>query len=108
MEKNAMAQIKRMANFSLAILFSAINKLRLSDTLCGTKAFFRKDFLGVRIRAERWGDLVLLERARVKGLKIKEVPIRYHARKSGASKMKFFSDGVRFMAYTLSTAFRHS
>jgi len=108
MEKNAMAQIKRIANFSLAILFSMINKLHLSDTLCGTKAFFKRDFQDIKIHAERWGDLLLLERARVKGLKIKEVPVRYYARKFGVSKMRFFSDGMRFLGYSLSTALRRT
>ncbi|MDD4938703.1 MAG: glycosyltransferase [Candidatus Omnitrophica bacterium] len=105
MQKHAMAQVKRIANFILAVLFSALNQLRLTDTLCGTKAFFRKDFQDIKIRGEKWGDLVLLEHAKRKGLRIREIPIRYYTRTGGVSKMRF-SDGLRFIRFTLSAALK--
>jgi SAM-dependent methyltransferase len=104
MEKKAMDQIRQIANFSLALLFSFCIKSRITDTLCGTKSFFKKDFQGITISEERWGDLVLLWSAREKGLNIAEIPVNYYTRKSGESKMKFLSDGMKFMSYTVRMA----
>lgn len=101
MEKNAMNQIKRIGNFLFALFFSLILKLRLTDTLCGTKAFFKKDFQDIKISGERWGDFVFLWTAKKKGLRIGEIPIRYYARKSGQSKMRPFWDGLKFLRYVL-------
>jgi len=106
MEKDAMEQIKRIANFLLAALLSLVLKSRITDTLCGTKAFFKRDFEGIRISGERWGDLVLLANAKIKKLRIAEVPVRYYARRAGHSKMRFLSDGLKFVFYTLITAFK--
>jgi SAM-dependent methyltransferase len=106
MEKNAMEQLKRIANFSLALFLSCIFKTSITDTLCGTKAFFRKDFQAIKMSGERWGDLVLLWTAKIKGLKIEEVPVRYYSRKSGNSKMRLFYDGSRFMFYILKMSLR--
>jgi GT2 family glycosyltransferase/predicted small secreted protein len=99
MEKKAMDQMRRIANFLLAILFSLLLKIRITDALCGTKAFLKKDFREINISGERWGDLVLLWTAQNKGLRIVEVPIRYYARRSGNSKMHFFYDGIKFIGY---------
>ncbi len=101
MEKNAMEQIKRIANFSLALFLSFIFKTSITDTLCGTKSFLRKDFQAIKMNGERWGDLVLLWTAKIKGLKIEEVPVRYYSRKSGNSKMRLFYDGSRFISYVI-------
>lgn len=106
MEEKAMDQLRRIANFTLALMFSALIKCRITDTLCGTKSFFKKDFTGIDISEERWGDLVLLCTARSKGLRISEIPIGYHTRRAGLSKMRFFSDGMKFMSYTLKMALR--
>jgi len=101
MEKKAMVQIRRIANFALAMMFSAVIKCRITDTLCGTKSFFKKDFSGIQVSGERWGDLVLLYAAKSKGLRIAEVPVSYHTRLAGESKMRLLSDGLRFIGYTL-------
>lgn len=106
MEKKAMAQIRRIANYTLALMFSAVIKCRITDTLCGTKAFLKKNFMGIKISEERWGDLVLLCAASSKGLRIAEIPISYHTRIAGESKMRFFSDGALFMRYTLKMGIR--
>jgi len=108
MEKNAMDQLKHIANFLLAVFFSLILRYRITDTLCGTKAFFRKDFQDINISEERWGDLTLIWAAKRKGLKIGEVPVRYYARKSGKSKMKFLKDGFRFIRYVIKVAITES
>ncbi len=101
MEKKAMSQIKRIGNFLFALLFSLILKFRLTDTLCGTKVFYKKHFQDIKISGERWGDFVLLWTAKKKGLKIGELPIRYYVRKAGQSKMNPFRDGLKFMRYIL-------
>jgi SAM-dependent methyltransferase len=105
MEKRAMAQIKMIANFLLALFFSFVLRLRVTDTLCGTKAFFRSDFQNIRLSGEKWGDLVLLFHAKRMKLPLGEVPVRYYARKFGKSKMRFFSDGIKFLIFSLKIAF---
>ena len=106
MEKKAMSQIKKIGNFLFALFFSLMLKYSVTDTLCGTKAFFRKDFKDLKISGERWGDFVLLDRAKKMRLRVGEVPVRYYARIFGQSKMRPFSDGLRFMSYILKMALR--
>ena len=105
MEKKAMSELKRIGNFMFALCLSFFLKFRLTDTLCGTKAFFRDDFSGVAFRGEKWGDFVLLAHAGKKRLPIVEIPLHYHARKAGSSKMNVLGDGLRFAWYILKMAF---
>ena len=60
----------------------------LSDTLCGTKAFFREDYRHFLMGYDPWGDFDLLFGAAQNGGKILEVPIHYEERRAGQSKMK--------------------
>ena len=106
MEKNAMSQIKRIGNFIFAVVFSRILKTTVTDTLCGVKAFLKKDFQAVEFKGEKWGDFILLATARKKGLKIVEVPLRYYVRTSGESKMNVYKDGLRFLLYLFKIALR--
>lgn len=106
MEKRAMSQIRRIGNFLFALMCSLILKYNITDTLCGTKAFYKKDFQDIKISGERWGDFVLLGIAKKLGLRVGEVPVRYYVRKSGQSKMRPLSDGLMFMGYILKMALK--
>jgi hypothetical protein len=72
----------------------------ISDSLCGTKALFRRDW--PRIAAARslfgghdpWGDFELLLGAAYSGLRLIDVPVRYRARVAGESKMRPFAHGA--------------
>jgi SAM-dependent methyltransferase len=99
MEKNAMRPLNFIANRAFALIFSYLINQRLSDTLCGTKVLWRRDYN--RIIANRsyfgdfdpFGDFDLLFGAAKLGLKIVEVPIRYASRTYGQTQISRFSDG---------------
>jgi hypothetical protein len=67
---------------------SWVTDLRLSDTLCGTKAFFREDYQHFSIGCDPWGDFDWLFGAAQMACKVLEVPIHYEERRAGQSKMK--------------------
>jgi len=75
-----------LGNKFFSFMFTWILNQRFKDTLCGTKALFRKDF--EKIQANRryfgdfdpFGDFDLLLGASKLNLKVAEVPIRYRER----------------------------
>ena len=78
----------------MSLIFTVALRTHITDTLCGTKALLKRDYLKISMGHEPWGDFDLLIGARELGLRIVEVPIRYGARELGASKMKFFKHGI--------------
>lgn len=94
MENRAMPIANFIGNMLFGVLYSWIFDAQITDTLCGTKALFRKDCKKIVFGTELWGDYDLLFGARTLGLKIKEVPIHYKARVAGQSKMKTFRYGL--------------
>lgn len=94
MEKGAMKLLHIPGNKVFVLLVSLIIKQKLTDSLCGFKAFKRKMLLG-KLKEDGWPDFELLIKAKRNGLRISEVPIYYRARKAGVSKMKTFRHGYR-------------
>ncbi len=94
MEKQAMKTANLMGNLFFGWIYSWILETRVTDTLCGTKVIFKKDFKKMKIGTEPWGDFDLLFGAKKLGLKIKEIPVHYKARVAGKSKMKTFKYGM--------------
>jgi hypothetical protein len=84
---------------AFAMIFSYLLNQRLTDTLCGTKALWRKDY--ERIAAARsyfgefdpFGDFDLIFGAAKLNLKIVEVPVRYADRTYGETQISRFRDG---------------
>lgn len=93
MEKQAMPALRTFGNNMLGHLFSWIIGIKITDTLCGTKALFRKGAKKIEFGKEVWGDFDLLLGAAKLNLKIVEVPVHYKARVAGKSKMKTFRYG---------------
>ncbi|HEV3255820.1 MAG TPA: bifunctional class I SAM-dependent methyltransferase/glycosyltransferase family 2 protein [Gemmataceae bacterium] len=69
-------------------LVSWLTGIHISDTLCGTKAFFREDYRYFLTGYDPWGDFDWLFGAAQHSRKILEVPIHYQERRAGQSKMK--------------------
>jgi SAM-dependent methyltransferase len=95
-------QAMRLANYlgnkAFCFLVSWIFRQRVSDTLCGTKALFRREVMLIEhAETERWGDFELLFGAAKLGLRILEIPIHYHERRAGKSKMRVLYDGWLFL-----------
>lgn len=107
MEEMAMPFLNRLANVFFAKTLSALLDVRIGDSLCGTKLLARHDYQ----RAARWwgdagqddpfGDFSLLFPSAVLGLGIVDVPVRYRARKYGATNIRRFWDGLMLMRMAL-------
>ena len=99
MEAGAMRFLNMVGNKFFAWLLSFVLGQYVKDTLCGTKAMFRDDYLRIaRTRSEfepedRWGDFDFLLGASLLGMKVLNVPVRYGARTYGDTNMPRFSTG---------------
>ena len=101
MENNAMRLANTAANKVFSLIFTWILGERVTDTLCGTKVLWARDYR--RIAANRktfgdfdpFGDFDLLFGAANLGLKIREVPVRYRERKYGTTNIDRWRHGQR-------------
>jgi hypothetical protein len=99
MEHGAMPAMNRIGNHIFAHALSALIGTPIGDTLCGTKAIRRTDWLRVdAVRArlgnhDPWGDFDILLGSAACGLRILDVPVRYWARSAGESKMRPIEHG---------------
>lgn len=99
LQGRAMKFLNFLGNKAFCFLVSWIVRQRVSDTLCGTKALLRNDYLQMpRIGKERWGDFDLLFGAARLKLRILEIPVHYQARRSGKSKMRAIREVGLFLA----------
>ena len=94
-----MRLLNLIANRCSRYLFSYLLNQRLTDTLCGTKVLWRKDY--ERLARNRdyfgdfdpFGDFDLIFGAAKLNLKIVEMPIRYKARTYGETQISRFRHG---------------
>lgn len=97
-----------LGNRAFALLFSWLLSTRITDTLCGTKVLFHEDWERVRDARplfggyDPFGDFDLLFAARYAGLQMVDVPVFYHARTSGETKIHRWRDGVYLLGACLS------
>ncbi|GEM_PF-3384436 len=92
-EGDAMRPANLLGNIFFSILFSYILNQRITDTLCGTKVFWRRDWhvfeemKNILKNIDMWGDYNLIFGAARFGLKIGELPVRYFQRLEGLTKV---------------------
>ena len=109
-EGQAMRFLNLVANKIFAVLFSWILEQQVRDTLCGTKALYREDYL--RIAANRsyfgefdpFGDFDLLFGAARLNFKIVDVAVRYHERQYGETNISRFRHGLLLARMSLFAA----
>lgn len=89
MEKNAMNIINQLSNRASAFVISLYIGQRITDSLCGLKAF-KRELINRELKENGWPDFELLIAAKRMNMRITEMPIHYKARKSGVSKMNTF------------------
>lgn len=98
MEKRAMKGLNSIGNKLVGFMFSLALGQKITDSLCGTKALFRKDYKQIGIdQNDPWGDFSLIFGAAKQGIKIFEVPVHYKRRVAGKSKMKVLRHGVKLL-----------
>ena len=94
-------------------MFSILFNQRITDTLCGTKIFYKKDWSKIKKTnskwglVDRWGDFDLLIGSYHNNLKIVEIPVPYHDRIKGKTKMtSLVSNTTRMIIIVLAAYFK--
>ncbi len=94
LEDQSMRLFNILGNLLFARLFTFILDQKITDTLCGTKVFWKKDWLKFEEMRNKlgdidvWGEYNLLFGASYYSIKIIDLPIRYYERLEGITKMK--------------------
>lgn len=106
MERQAMRFLNLVGNKFFSLAFSWLLGQPVKDTLCGTKALWRRDY--DRIVAARmyfgdfdpFGDFDLLFGAARQSLKIVDLPIRYRERQYGTTNIQRWKHGWLLLRMT--------
>ena len=99
MAPEAMRFLNLLANRAFASIFSFLLNQRFTDTLCGTKVLWRKDYETIVANRhyfgdfDPFGDFDLIFGAAKQNLKIVEVPVRYADRSYGETQISRFTHG---------------
>lgn len=105
MPRAAMKFANSLGNKAFSMLFSYLLDRPIKDTLCGTKALWRRDWERIDRRLwgkwgvlDRWGDYELLFGARRLQLAIVDLPVHYQERVYGVTKMtRVFANGLHML-----------
>lgn len=106
MENQAMQTLNKIGNKVFGSLFTWILRQRFKDTLCGTKALFREDYLHMRkfnkkyFKMDPFGDFALIFGAIKNNLKVVEIPVRYKERVYGSTNINRFRHGLMLLKMT--------
>lgn len=110
MQKQAMRLLNILGNKFFSLAFTWLLGQSIKDTLCGTKAIYKKDYEElVKNRDyfgdfDPFGDFELTFGATKLNLKILEIPIRYKARTYGISNISRFLHGWLLLRMTFIAA----
>jgi glycosyltransferase involved in cell wall biosynthesis len=105
MEKYAMPFLHILGNKFFALALSFLLGQKITDALCGTRAFRIEHFKKMRLKEDSWPDFEMLAEASRLGLKIVDVPVYYRRRHYGRSKMKTVKHGFYFFTQLIKIAF---
>lgn len=107
MENQAMQFLNFLANKTFSWIFSYLLSQRFTDTLCGTKVFFKKDYQIILAQRaffgdfDPFGDFELIFGASKLNMKVIEIPIRYQARVYGETQISRFRHGFILLKMVL-------
>ncbi|MGC8742636.1 MAG: glycosyltransferase [Verrucomicrobiia bacterium] len=99
MEKEAMRFLNMVANKFFGLAFSWLLSQPVKDTLCGTKALMKSDYLNIEKNRsyfgdfDPFGDFDLLFGAKKLNLKIVDLPVRYRSRSYGETNIHRWRHG---------------
>lgn len=102
MEKNSMKFLNTVGNLFYSRIFTILLKQPVTDTLCGTKAFWRAsyhDMIKNRFLdlSDPFGEFSLIFAAARLRLKFREIPVHYYARVYGKSNTKRLAHGLQLL-----------
>jgi hypothetical protein len=102
LEKDAMQTLNKFFNKAFSYIFTWILGQRFKDTLCGTKALFKKNYEKInKIRKmfgkDPFGDFDLIFGAIKLNLKVIEIPVAYKKRVYGRTNINRFKNGFQLM-----------
>lgn len=103
MHEKAMRSLNKAGNIFFSNVFSWLLEQRITDTLCGTKVLFQKDYIKIVENRkyfgdfDPFGDFDLLFGAVKLNLKIIEIPVRYGERTYGETNINRFRDGMMLL-----------
>jgi hypothetical protein len=109
-EKKAMRAANLIANRFFATAFSWVLGQPIKDTLCGTKALWRRDYEQIaRNRAhfgsmDPFGDFDLLLGAARLNLKIRDIPVHYKDREYGQTNISRWKHGLILLRMLIKAA----
>ena len=104
-ESGAMRSLNFIGNLFFSRLVSYLIGQRLSDSLCGTKVFWRIDYpLMMYQKYKRkvqdpFGDFDFLIGASKANLRIVNVPVSYRARTYGETNISRFTDAIKLLKF---------
>jgi glycosyltransferase involved in cell wall biosynthesis len=107
MQDEAMRFANLVGNRFFGVAFSWLLGQPVKDTLCGTKALFKKDYDAIAANRsyfgefDPFGDFDLLFGAARLRMRIVDVPIRYRRRVAGQSKVSVLRHGILLARMTL-------
>lgn len=100
LQKESMRFLNLAGNKFFSMAFSYLLDQRIKDTLCGTKALLRRNYMIIaRHRSyfgdfDPFGDFDLIFGAAKANLRIAEIPVRYHARAYGETQIRRLHHGL--------------
>ena len=110
MEHGAMPFINLMANKIFAFFVSLSLRTKITDSLCGTKAFSRESWLRIEpasrrvAKYDKFGDFILIFGAAITGMNIIEAPVSYRRRRYGSSNIRHVDGAIAlFKAWVVGT-----
>ena len=112
MEGEAMRFFNKLGNRFFITFVSFIIGWRLTDTLCGTKVFSKRDYDRFAFHAryfsawDPFGDFDLIFSAAKRNLRIAELPIAYRDRTYGQTQISRWRDGYKLLRMCLYTVIR--
>lgn len=93
-----MGAVRRLGNRFLTGVFNIVCRQRLTDLYTGIKAFRRDQVGGCRFQESGFAFVVEFAAHVSRSCRIAEVPVEYHARSKGRSKMRHVVEALRGIA----------
>jgi SAM-dependent methyltransferase len=106
MEPGSMRFLNVLGNKLFSRLFKGVTGQHVKDTLCGTKVLRRSDYEAIAAGRsyfgdfDPFGDFDLLFGASKLGLKVVDLPVRYHPRTYGTTNISRFRHGLLLFRMT--------